>query len=136
MDRRAFLGAVALLAASGCAQRTDWIADTLVTVNVTGRWVGTWSLSVGAGEFDMTLHQTGPKATGNVRLTGKNAPPFSGPIEGTITGDVLKFYRSDGQLNGGVIVAGDEMSGTITFGDFGTKTLRLQRQGDRQPENR
>ena len=133
MDRRVFLGS--LVIATGCA-RSDWIGGTLVTVEVTGRWVGTWALPVGAGEFDMTLHQTRPKATGDVSFTGKNAPPFSGPIEGTVTGDVLKLYRADGQLKGEVIVAGDEMFGTITFGDFGAKTLRLQRQGARQPESR
>lgn len=136
MDRRAFIGVLAVLIASGCAQRADWIGGTLVTVDVTGRWVGSWNVPLVAGELDMTLSQTGPKATGHVSLTGKNAPPFSGPVEGTVTGDVLKFYRSDGQLKGEVIVAGDEMSGTVTFGAFGTNTLRLQRQPGERPESR
>ncbi len=71
MDRRSFIGSLALLIASGCAQRSDWIEGTLVTVDVTGRWVG-------VGGFDMTLRQTGPKATGNVNVTGGNL--WSGPI--------------------------------------------------------
>jgi hypothetical protein len=58
---------------------------------------------------------------------------------GTVSGDVLSFSRWDGRLRGEVIVAGDEMSGTVTFTPLstsaccpgaythGTKTLRLQR---------
>jgi hypothetical protein len=129
-----------LLIASGCAPRADWIEGTLVTVDVTGRWTGgTWSQSaVGGGTggaFEMTLRQTGPKMTGDVSLTGGNAHFWSGPIEGTVTGDVLKFSRPDGRLRGEVIVAGDEMSGAVDFGS-GTKPLRLQRQPGGRPESR
>jgi hypothetical protein len=53
------------------------------------------------------------------------AGPLNGPIEGTVSGDVLKFSRPDGQLRGEVIVSEDEMSGTVTFGTIGTRTLRL-----------
>ena len=125
-----------LLIASGCAQRADWIGGTLVTVDVTGRWIGTWDTPTQAGIFAMTLQQTGPKATGDMRITGMNAPPFSGPIEGTVTGDVLKFSRTGGQLHGEATVAGDEMSGNVTFGAIGTRTLRLLRQTAGQPESR
>ena len=52
---------------------------------------------------------------------------WNGLIEGTISGDVLKFARPDGRLSGEVIVAGDEMSGTVTFGGV-RRALRLQRQ--------
>ena len=75
----------------------------------------------------MTLRQTGPRATGDVRLTGLNAQIWNGPIEGTVNGDLFKFNRPDGRPSGEVIVAGDEMSGTVTFGGV-TRTLRLQRQ--------
>ena len=40
MNRRVFL--CSLVLAAGCA-RSDWIESTLVTVDVTGRWTGTWS---------------------------------------------------------------------------------------------
>ena len=127
-----------LLIASGCA-RSDWIEGTLVTVDVTGRWTGMWSGSGTAGTFEMTLRQTGPKATGDVSLPGAYAHDFSGPIVGAISGDVLSFSLPDGRLRGEVIVALDEMSGTVTLSPFsqsaccpggpmaGTKTLKLQR---------
>jgi len=38
---------LALLIASGCVQRTDWIEGTLVTVDVTGRWARTWVFPTG-----------------------------------------------------------------------------------------
>ena len=129
-----------LLIASGCA-RSDWIERTLVTVDVTGRWIGTWSGSGTADNFEMTLRQTGPKATGDVSVPGGAlAHDLSGPIMATISGDVLSFSRPDGRLRGDVVVAVDEMSGTLTLTPFsqsaccpggpmaGTKTLKLQRQ--------
>ena len=127
MNRRNFLGALGLLIASGCAQR-DW-TDILVTVDVAGRWTGTYSPAQGRGGglFYMTLRQTDPKAMGNVEVIGPDAAAFSGPIEGTVSGDVLKFSRPDGRLRGEVIVAGDAMTGTVTFAT-GTRAVRLQRQ--------
>jgi hypothetical protein len=126
--RRIALGLVFLIA-SGCAQRADWIQGTLVTVDVVGRWTGNFHAVgyTGIGNLDMTLRQTGPRATGDLRLTVPNAQLWNGPIEGTVNGDLFKFRRKDGRLSGEVIVAGDEMSGTITFAG-GTRTLRLQRQ--------
>ena len=59
MQRRTFLGTLVLLIASGCAQRADWIEGTLVTVDVTGRWDGTYDEPLSGGRFDMTLDQTG-----------------------------------------------------------------------------
>jgi hypothetical protein len=105
LKRRAFLGAVGFLIASGCAQRADWIEGTLVTVNVTGRWVGTMSGGSG-GYFDMTLRQTGPKVPGNITLTSLYGHLWSGPIDGTVSGDVLRVGRPDGNLRAEVIVAG------------------------------
>ena len=134
LGRRTFLGALGLLIASGCSQRSDWIEGTLVTVDATGRWVGTWDRPYGGGGFIMTLQQTGPKVIGDLMLSGWNAGPFSGPIEGTVTGDVLKFSRAD--LRGEGIVAGDALTGTVTFGNVGTVPLRLQRQPGGQPETR
>ena len=129
-----------LLIASGCA-RADWIERTLVTVDVTGRWTGTWSGSGTADVFEMTLQQTGPKATGAVSVPGGAlAHDLSGPIVATISGDVVSFSRPDGRLRGDVTVAGDEMSGSVTLTPMsqsgccpggsmaGTKTVKLRRQ--------
>jgi hypothetical protein len=137
--RRCLQVCLVLLIASGCA-RSDWIEGTLVTVDVSGRWTGTWTGSGTAGDFEMTLRQTGPKASGNINLPGAHVNEFSGPILGAISGDVLSFSRPDGRLRGEVRVAVDEMSGTVTLTPMsqsgccpggpmaGTKTVKLQRQ--------
>src|SRR5262245_4365094 len=113
---RNILVSIVLLCGAGCA-RPDWIEQTLVTVDVTGRWAGKWFGSRGGGgggDFGLTLQQTGPKATGKVELTGvADAYNWNGPIVGTVKGDVLSF--SNGRVQGEVTVAEDEMSGTVTF---------------------
>lgn len=127
-----------LLVASGCAER-DWVADTLVTVDVTGRWAGKWFGPGGGGDFGMTLRQTGPKVKGDVELTSGDAHNWNGSIVGTVKGDGLTFSLWDWRLRGDVTVDEDEMSGTVTFtptassgccpGVYtrGTKTLTLRR---------
>ena len=140
MPRRILMAAIflcSLVVAAGCAG-TDWITATIVTVDVTGKWSGTWSGS-GGGDFELTLQQTGPKARGELRLTGAETLYWNGEIVGTVGGDVLSFGRWDGRLRGEVTVAGDEMSGTVTFTPLstsaccpgaythGTKTLTLKR---------
>ena len=138
MNRRVFL--CWLLIATGCA-RTDWIDNTTVLVDVTGRWTGHWSGS-GGGDFELTLQQPkdSPKARGELKLTGAETQYWNGDIVGTVSGDVLSFSRHDGRLRGEVTVAHDQMSGTVTFTPLstsaccpgaytsGTKTLQLQRQ--------
>jgi hypothetical protein len=128
-----------LLIATGCA-RSDWVENTLVTVDVTGEWTGAWSGGEGDQHFALTLRQTGPKATGNVSLLGWGAHNWNGPVVGTITGDVFSFSRDDGRIRGEVLVAGDEMSGTVVFASVtssaccpagmmsGTKALKLRRR--------
>ena len=136
MNRRVLL--CVLIFAAGCA-RSDWIEGTLVTVDVTGQWTGAWSGGGDAHPFELTLRQTGPKATGAVSLLGWGAHNWNGPIVGTITGDVFSFSRDDGRIRGEVLVAGDEMSGTVAFAPVtssaccpagmmsGTKALKLRR---------
>jgi hypothetical protein len=127
---------------TGCATKEDWIDRTQVTVDVTGRWTGKWFGSSGVGgggDFGITLQQTGPKATGNVELTGvADSYNWNGPIVGAVKGDVLSF--SNGRMTGEVTVAEDEMSGTVIFNPvsasgccpggslLGTRMLKLQRQ--------
>ena len=52
-----------MLAAAGCT-RPDWIEQTLVTVDVTGVWKGTYGIE----PFEVTLQQSGPKVTGQFMM--------------------------------------------------------------------
>jgi len=106
---------------AGCA-RTDWIDRTLVTVDVTGTWYGR-----GGGSFNFDLKQQGSTVKGLLQIrgvTGFGDP--SGPIEGTVGGDVFRFRATRGSVEGEMTVNGDEMIGLITISSV-RRPLSLQR---------
>jgi hypothetical protein len=141
MERRALRRIVRGLAATllvvgalGCAQRTDWIQGTLVTVDVSGLWRGRLTVATGTGglggiggEMELTLTQHGLKVTGEGRIRADRVR-----IEGTVRGDVFSFSELGGRLHAQATVAGDEMSGggrqnityPLTFGAFSFKLSR------------
>ena len=126
------LVATALAVGSGCA-RPDWIEQTLVTVDVTGVWQGTISAPGSAGNnaaVELTLQQRGSKVTGQARgrLTSGNLPLSDGPIEGTISGDIFRFFTPRAGVTGELQVNGDEMTGSATTQYGPGVTIQLRRQ--------
>ena len=124
----------AFVLASGCAQQ-DWIDRTLVTVDVTGGWRGTFRQTTGGtgtGDITFVLQQQGAKVTGVMRLlsvfgsvTGMS--PDGIPIEGTVSGDTFTFHEMSGPtLHGEFQVNGDEMIGS--WNRMATQTATLRRQ--------
>ncbi len=123
------IGGILLVAAvvwigSGCTTPPDWIARTLVTVDVTGTWYGN---EQGQGTFVnaelwLDLLQAGPKVKGSAKVVFTGSSSYetiglSGPIEGTIAGDVFTFRHSnDTRLMGDLTVRGDEMTGEVKIG--------------------
>src|SRR5215471_7845542 len=124
--------AVALVLASGCVKQQDWIDRTLVTVDVTGVWRGTFEWAGGGGSvrglssaMELTLQQSGPKVTGQLQGSILAGGP-TGSIEGTVNSDVFRFRSAGGgAVVGELQVNGDQMTGpgSTTFGT-GTMTLR------------
>ena len=115
-----------MLIAAGCA-RPDWIEQTLVTVDVTGVWRGTY----GSAPFEVTLQQSGPRVTGQFVMRTGAQGRLDGPLEGTIHGDILRFHESRGRVAVEAQVNGDEMTGSgsvdFTTGGAGVSvTLRRQ----------
>ena len=120
---RAALGVIAAawVFASGCA-RPDWIEQTLVTVDVTGVWRGT---IYGGGAMELTLQQSGARVNGQVKLSPGTS--YSGPIEGTVSGDTFRFSSQGGEVIGELQVNGDEMTGPgKTWFGSGPMTVRRQ----------
>jgi len=113
--------------APGCAQQ-DWIDRTLVTVDVTGTWLGHTVGGSGA-DFRLELEQQGSTVKGFLRLGGGSAGQsgrFSdGPIEGTVAGDVFRFKETRGGFEGELTVSGDEMTGMVSF--WSQRRLSLRR---------
>jgi hypothetical protein len=123
---------VAMLAlGSGCAH-PDWIDRTLVTVDVTGTWEG--SASSGAF-FQLKLEQRGTRVQGSSRRMGGvsySLVTLSGPIEGTVAGDVFTFRQTNGSVTGEMRVSGDEMTGQL-LGGLGTSPVTLRRADSSPP---
>jgi hypothetical protein len=120
-----------LTVASGCA-KTDWIDRTLVTVDVTGTWSG--SAGQGSNIFSLLLElqQEGSKVTGSMQMQGTGTrtggvtpAQATGPVEGTVAGDVFTFNALNSPLEAQMIVSGDEMSGRASSTtQVGQLTLR------------
>ena len=99
-------------ASLGCA-RPDWIQSTLVTVDVSGEWQGNITRPAGAygpGLIYLSLRQSGPKVTGTFSL-GVNKDV---PLEGKLSGDVLRIQGRGGAVTAELQVNSDDMSGMGT----------------------
>ena len=112
---RVLLATAMVLGASGCAEK-DWIDRTLVTVDVTGVWIGgPGGSGAGTRYLQLELEQQGATVKGFIRVreaTGGGSA--SGPIDGTVAGDVFHFSGARGQWEGQLTVSGDEMVGQIS----------------------
>jgi len=120
--------AVALMWGVGCV-RSDWIDRTLVTVDVTGTWQGRGLAKTAGGGTTMMsleLQQEAATAKGSMITTGFIAVGIglSGPVEGSIAGDVFTFKQTNGPLTGEFTVSGDEMTGRVLVGSGVPITLR------------
>src|SRR5215468_4210237 len=99
--------------ASGCA-KPDWIQQTLVTVDVTGVWVGTMGNSWVSAGVRFELEQEGAKVKGFIQpeMTSMSMGWLvKGPIDGTVSGDVFRFKQTNAALMGEMTVSGDEWGG-------------------------
>ncbi len=114
----------ALAISSGCVPTPDWIQRTLVTVDVTGRWYGRYfppdaGVSGGGYEVWLDLQQEGLKVRGSVKMReyirGGGKLNLSGPIDGTVGGDVFTFRQTDGSARGELTVSGDQMTGECSL---------------------
>ena len=99
-----------VLATSGCATgpaRTP-------SVDVTGRWKGTWSYSGGSGGIWLDLRQEGTKVSGELRMTG-TALQRNGPVEGSVAGNELTFARVEtvDDVRGELSVSADTIQGFV-----------------------
>ena len=125
----AILVAAVLAIGSGCARPER----TLVTVDVTGVWSGTWTNGLYPTELWMELKQDGPKVTGSLKPTGfirSTLQDVSGPVEGTVHGDRFEFRRVGGNLVGEMTVDGDVMVGRV-HGGPGPGQCSLRRTASR-----
>ena len=97
------------------------------SVNVTGKWAGTWSFrnpALGGGQVTMDLKQDGAKVTGPMSVSG---PTSSEPtnFQGTVGGNMIVLDAAHG--SGTLTVKGDEMTGMVYGIMPATVTLKRQK---------
>src|SRR5262245_19285967 len=93
--------AATVLFAPGCA-KTDWIDRTLVTVDVTGTWYGRLGgPAIGISpDLRLELAQQGSTVKGSLLARVTGIGDISGPITGTVGGDVFRFRDTRGSVAG------------------------------------
>jgi hypothetical protein len=105
--------ALVTLGAAGCASGVG-PATAPPTVDVTGRWVGSWvatNPALGSGTIEMTLKQTGSQYSGSVLATRARTDP-SGPTQGIVSGNEVRMIPPSGMI-GSLTVQGDTMFGLV-----------------------
>jgi hypothetical protein len=95
----------------GCASASTPASPP--SVNVTGKWAGTWSYrnpALGGGQVSMDLKQDGAKVTGPMSVSGPtSAEPTN--FSGTVSGNTIVLDAAHG--SGTLTVKGDEMTGMV-----------------------
>jgi len=111
------IGFLALLAAAsagcGAAREAQQAAANAPTANVAGTWTGSAGTGGVSVPINMTLAQTGTDVSGNISVGGR--PDLSGPVKGTVQGEIVKLSTSTVTL-GQMIAKGGVMSGEVSGG--------------------
>jgi hypothetical protein len=111
------IGFLALLAAAsagcGAAREAQQAAANAPTANVAGTWTGSAGTGGVSVPINLTLAQTGTDLSGNISVGGR--PDLSGPVKGTIQGEIVKLSTSTMTL-GQMIAKGGVMSGEVSGG--------------------
>jgi hypothetical protein len=112
---------------AGCAGGGAGKPSEPPSVNVTGKWTGTWAFrnqTMGSGQVSMDLKQDGARVTGPMTVSGPtSAEPTN--FAGTVSGNTIVLDAAYG--SGTLTVKGDEMSGMVYGIMPATVTLRRQR---------
>ncbi len=115
-----------LLAATAC--QSIGPAVQTPTVDVTGKWAGTWASTtpgLGSGQIEMTLKQSGSQYTGDLLATGTPLER-TGFTRGVISGNQLQVLEPTG-VTGTLTVQADTMRGTLQGQIPGNVTLNRQK---------
>jgi len=94
------------------------------SVDVTGRWAGTYATNVGTMPVELVLKQDNANVTGTASVAGDSwtTSTYRGDIRGTVSGNVLSYSYPGG--GGEVTVTAGDMRGMTDGG----KTLLLKKQ--------
>jgi hypothetical protein len=94
------------------------------SVDVTGKWAGTFTWPYGTSPIIMSLKQQGADVDGQIEAAGTigELRQRTGPVRGTVSGDALSITFAGGSAD--LFVRDNRMSGVSSAGS----TWNLQRQ--------
>ena len=117
--------AIASLVLLGCGSAPSApVAKQAPSVDVTGRWMGTYATNVGTMPVELVLKQADADVTGSASVAGDSwtTSTYRGDIRGTVSGNVFSYTYPGG--GGEVTVTAGDMRGMTEGG----KTLLLKKQ--------
>jgi len=100
-------------AGCGTQRAAQKAAESAPTANVAGTWTGSAGTGGAFVPVTMNLTQNGTDVGGNVSVGGR--PDLSGPVKGTITGEVLNLSLATVRL-GQMMAKQGTISGEISGG--------------------
>ena len=124
MTARRSLLALTCLLLIGCGTTASTpSAKVPPTVDVSGRWSGTYTTNVGPMPVELTLKQVDADVTGDAHIAGDSwtTSTYTGAIKGTVSGNTFSYSYPGG--GGEAIVNASQMQGRTDSG----RTLLMQR---------
>jgi len=116
------LAATSMLALAACAATPPAAApqQPAAGANVSGSWTMTVESPMGTRDSNAELSQTGEQLSGKM-ISQRGEVPINGAIKGddVAFGMNVNMQGQSLQIDYSGKVAGDAMSGTVKFGDFG-----------------
>jgi hypothetical protein len=112
--RKVLFLSLLVFAATACASSESMSSMAAPSADVTGKWSGQWAYvqaTLGSGQIEMTLQQTGAKVSGNMLVTGTPVDR-SGAVSALVSGNTFQLVYPTG-ITGWLTVQGDTMSGRI-----------------------
>ena len=120
-----WLLAIASLILLGCGSAPSApAAKQPPSVDVSGRWMGTYATNVGTMPVELVLTQNTADVTGTASVAGDSwtTSTYRGDIRGTVSGNIFSYTYPGG--GGEVTVTAGDMRGMTDGG----KTLLLKKQ--------
>ncbi len=98
-------------------------------LDLSGEWILTVESPNGTGSRDLTLVQDGNELTGEI-MSSRAGGELTGSVDGHEVTFVAVVYMESGSfdITYTATVTGDEMKGTVDFGDYGSGTFTGKRK--------
>lgn len=114
-----------MLVVTGCAGTTGSTAGTPSgpMAQAGGSWTGSAGVGATSLPVSLRLQQTGGNVSGDINIAGR--PDFSGPVVGTVQGNMLSLRMQSGTASFSAMTVGqDQITGTSQFGPIALRRAR------------